>query len=312
MRRICLLLLALACSSSGGPGGGGTLAGYKPCDPASRVGGFTLELVPPDPSVSKPGTAQVAGSIQNGVDASQLWVAQASEGDCKLLGLPIPFCDPACGSDKPICTAQNKCIAEPMPQDVGTVTLGGLASPATAMKTGAKYYSPINMPYPPYGPDAEIELRASGGVYKPFTLHGRGIAPLGFTGTGVKVFRNQPLAVHWTPPVDSSYDRIVISLDIGHHGGIAARIECDVADSGSTTIPTTLINKLLDKGTAGFPSINVKRRTVDSTTVGAGCADFVVASPVEAVIEVDGVVSCNDNDLPCPGGKVCGRDYKCQ
>jgi hypothetical protein len=310
MRRVLLIpLVGLACSGSGSPGGG-TLAGYKPCDPASRVGGFTLELVPPDASISKPGTAQVAGVVQNGVDPSQLWETQASEGDCKLLGLPLPFCDPSCTGEKPICTAQNKCIATPAPQDVGTLTLSGLTSPATVMKTGMQYYSPISSPYPPYAPDAELELSASGGVYKSFTLHGRGIAPLSFSGAGVKVMRNQPLAVRWTPPVNASYDRVVISLDIGHHGGIAARIECDVADSGSATISSTLINKLLDKGTAGFPSINVKRRTVDSTTVGAGCADFVVASPVEAIVEVDGVVSCN-GDTPCPGGKVCGRDFKC-
>jgi hypothetical protein len=49
---------------------------------------------------------------------------------------------------------------------------------------------------------------------------------------------------------------------------------------------------------------------VDSTTVGTGCAEFVVASPVDAIIDVDGVVSCN-GDMPCPGGKVCGRDFKC-
>jgi protein-L-isoaspartate O-methyltransferase len=152
MRRIWLIpVLGLACSSSGAPGGG-TLAGYKPCDPATRVGLFTLQLVPPDPSTSTPGTAQIAGSIQNGVDPTQVWVAQASEGDCKLVGLPIPFCDPACPGEKPICAAQNKCMAEPMPQDVGSVTLGGLTAPATAMKMGARYYSPITMPYPPYGP----------------------------------------------------------------------------------------------------------------------------------------------------------------
>jgi hypothetical protein len=315
-RSSILLLLALACSSSESPGSGGPLAGYKPCDPASQVGRFTIELVPARADLGTPASTQINGFIQNAVDPSQVWQVQATDGDCKLLGLPIPFCDPGCTGAKPICTTQNRCIETPPYQDIGAVTVTGLSTPVTLTKTsglnGPTYTGSVNNPYPAYIPDAQIQLSATGGAYKAFSLLGRGIAPLNFSGAGIKVARDQPLTVRWAQTVEPSLSRIVVSLDIGHHGGIAARVECNVPDNGSATISASMINKLIEKGTAGFPSINVSRRTADSATVGPGCTEFAVASPVEQIIEVDGVISCNDNDLRCPAGRVCGRDFKCQ
>jgi len=35
-------------------------------------------------------------------------------------------------------------------------------------------------------------------------------------------------------------------LDIAHHGGIPARVECDVADTGAAAISAGLIGKLVE------------------------------------------------------------------
>ena len=84
--------------------------------------------------------------------------------------------------------------------------------------------------------------------------------------------------------------------------------------TGSATIPAGLINQLIEKGTAGFPTISLTRRTLDSQTIEPGCVDLSVASPVEREIEVEGVVSCNcdstvecpsDDPKPCHEGQVC-------
>ena len=138
--------------------------------------------------------------------------------------------------------------------------------------------------------------------------------------------RSQPLAVTWTPSAKSKSARIYLKLDIAHHGGIAARINCDLADSGSVTIPASLVTKLMDRGLAGFPSITLTRRTVDSTIVGPGCVDFVVASEEAREVEVEGVISCNTSeDKPtctpeevkdgckqCPTGMKCGDGFRCK
>ncbi len=102
-------------------------------------------------------------------------------------------------------------------------------------------------------------------------------------------------------------------VDIGHHGGIAARIDCHVGDTGSTRIPAALVNMLIGKGTAGFPSVSLTRRTIDSETLATGCVDLAVASSVERVVMVEGVTSCTNVGAgdECPTGQTCGADLKC-
>jgi hypothetical protein len=310
-RSSILLLLAVACSSGESPSGG-PLADYKPCDPSARAGRFALELKAANAALGTAAYAQVSGEVKEAVNPTQVWQPEATDGACKLLTLPTPFCDPACGGAKNLCTASG-CIAEPKPQDVGTVSVTGLSAPLTLMKSSMlAYYAPLpTTPYPPYNPDANIQLSATGGAAKAFALAGRGIAPLVFPEASIRIFRDQPLTLKWTPSISGNLDRVVVAIDVGHHGGIGARIECDVPDNGMTTISASLVGKLIAKGTAGFPSIILTRRTVDSTTLAAGCVDFSVASSVEQIVQVENEISCN-GDMPCPGGRMCGLDYKCK
>jgi hypothetical protein len=314
---------------TGGTGGGGTASplAYKPCDPAARVGGFAVVLKHVEGFT--PFTA-VEGSVRNAVDPTEAWVEMAKEGECRLMVGPMLVCNtPQCAAEQ-VCAGANKCIPAPASQDVGTVTVTGLGGALAIMPTMPPspvfYSSSLTDKYPPFGPEAEITLKTGGGKYPAFSLAGRGIEPLAFAGTGLKVARNQPLPVTWTASAKNKSARIHMKLDIAHHGGIAARINCDVADSGSLTIPATLVTKLMDRGLAGWPTLALTRQTVDSTTVGPGCVELVVASEVAREIEVEGVISCNTSkDMPtcppppdgdgckaCPAGMTCERDLRCK
>jgi hypothetical protein len=285
---------------------------YRPCDRANRVGGFAVQLVaektedtPPTPAF-----AAVTGAVRDRIDPRELWQQVQMDGACKVVDLPTLTCTPACAGTQ-ICAGNNRCVPEPSAQDVGAVTVTGLPAPLQPAAFNKTYYAPFPAGrYPPFANEAEVKLTTAGGAYPPFSLAGRGITPLAFTQTGLRVANDQPLAISWAAPAQAGSARIEIALDIAHHGGIGARIECDVPDSGSHTIPGALVTRLISFGTAGFPTITLTRRTVDSTTITPGCVEFAVASSVERPVEVEGVISCGE-DLPCPAGRTCGADRKC-
>jgi hypothetical protein len=324
-------LCAVACSSASSPdgtGGGGGAGGsggaggtvealaYKPCDRAMRVGGFTVEL---RANVGSSPLTNVSGGVKNAVDPLEAsWHELAKDGDCRVLTGKVLVCNPECAGSQ-TCAGDNKCVAEPVTQDTGTLTITGLTVPVSVpfenMQGGYNYSLPTGTtPYPPAAPEAVLALKTSGGKLPPFSLAGRGIEPLEFAGKGIKVMRDQPLTVTWKAPAKAGSARIHLAMEISHHGGFAARIECELADTGSTTIAAALVTKLMDQGLAGYPAINLTRQTADSTTTPAGCVDFVVASNVERLIDVEGVVSCNSNKkceagdqgcMDCPTGMKC-------
>jgi hypothetical protein len=187
----------------------------------------------------------------------------------------------------------------------------------SVMPTGRQYYADLGKAvYPPFASGAVIQLSASGGSLSAFTLAGRGITPLDFPAASLPVVRNQALTIHWTAPPSAESTQIFVRLDISHHGGGTARVECNVPDNGTMTIPAGLITQLVDRGTAGFPTLSLTRQTVDSKLIGAGCVDMVVASPVAREVEVAGSMTCNcdadhmaecptDDARPCPTGQTC-------
>jgi hypothetical protein len=299
--------------ASGGSGGGGSggnaasLLPYKPCDVDKRVGAFAMALAPA--TKTAPAFSTFQGGMNNAPTPSNNWPETAKDGDCHLVVGPRLVCTTPCSNDQ-VCAGQNQCLPQPVPQDLGIITLNGFSMPLTAKFVG-QYYVPLPMPFPPFPVDAPLSMTTAGGAYPSFSLNGRGIEPMEFAGNNLMARRDQPMVVSWTAPKKITSTRVFVRVDIAHHGGVAARIECDVADNGSMTIAGSLISKLIDQGTAGFPTVSLTRRTMDSTTVTPGCVELSVASPVEQPISVDGVISCNQEDLPCPTGKTCGVDQKC-
>jgi len=285
---------------------------YQPCDQAARVGGFEIRLV--DHGYHLPFTT-IAGAVRNAVDPGSVWPEVAAEGECRVIVGPMLRCDSPCSIDR-ICAPGNSCIPEPRSQNLGAVTITGLAQTVVIepiMPSFPLYYInlPPSAPFPPAPPDAEVRLRTGGGAYSPFSLTAHGVEPLRFEGKGLRVVRGQPLSVDWTPPVRPGLARIRILLELAPEAGIAARIACDVADTGSTAIPAALVEALLDRGTSAFPQITLTRRSVASTTIEPGCVELAVSSELVRDVEIEGVISCVD-DTQCPTGQRCRMNHACQ
>ena len=319
------LLGASACSSggsagTGGAGGGGVAAGgagvpsalvYKPCPVATDIGGFAMTLV--SPTIG----AQVNGKVKDAVapgDVTQV-LAQSDDGACRIMIGPALTCGTECANGT-TCGPTGTCVHTPVAVSVGKVTLTGLSSVASIDdKTTAYFTSIAKTAYPPYVVGNGLGLSTAGGVYAPLSLSVRGIAPLDVPDQALVVAMDQPLTVTWTPVADAAgAGNISITMDIAHHGGIAAQLICDWPDTGTGTIPGTLITKLMARGTAGFPIMTIARESVDSATVEAGCVEYKVLSSVEKMLMVEGVTSCSDSSvppLPCPSGSACGSDMKC-
>lgn len=298
--------------SGGGSGNGGTLA---TCPASTRVGGFAVQLIAA--AANRGAYTSFGGGVKDAVDPREARQEVAKDGACRLTAAVPLTCTPACTGVQ-ICAGQNQCVNEPTYQDVGTVTLSGLPTAITVAPVANQYYKDLSaVAYPPFAPGAQISLMSAGGKYAAFSLSGAGIAPLEFAGTGLDVARNRALAMTWTPPPASAgAARIFARMDIAHHGGGSARIECDLPDTGSAAIPAGLINQLIDRGTAGFPTLSLTRVVAASTNIAPGCVDLAIASPIERSLTVEGVMSCNctANDpaspceadgIPCPVGKTC-------
>ena len=136
---LLLPLLALACDDGSGsdeanttttqgegndntdPTGGDELRG--PCALADRVGGFSVAMEEIYTAFS--------GSVADGVVPVTVLEQVGGEGDCVLLRRNNPFCDPPCSPGQ-TCDFDGSCIPYPVNQDVGTVSVSGLAQAVEA------------------------------------------------------------------------------------------------------------------------------------------------------------------------------------
>jgi hypothetical protein len=273
---------------------------YRTCDPATRVGNFKIAL---DTAFTA-----VSGTIASAVDPIEVPRVLQQAGDCRLLGRRNPFCDPACGPDL-TCLDNGKCTPAPIPRSAGTVTISGLSAPVTMMPTGSSLrYDYLKLPHPGFAPGAAIQLRAGGADVGPFLLQGWGVTPVDLLTDGTVLDHGQDLVLHWTagPPGPA---RIALELQIDQHGMTRATLACEVADDGTTTIKAELIDALVALGATGFPTIRLSRRTVDATTLAAGCLELQVLSTVEHTVKVPGHDPCKGN-ADCPAGKTCATDLQ--
>jgi hypothetical protein len=326
LRRSVILAGALSLVSFGCGGGGGSLTGTggssgslsAPCSPSARVGGFSVQLIELDGSAPY---ASIGGGVLDGVDPAQVWQQKgAAAGACRLMVGPMLVCTTPCTNPQ-TCGGQNQCITPPTQQSAGVVTVTGVgAAPITMSPSSSSksYFAPVTDAYPPFVPGAPVRVQAAGATIPAFTLDSVGIEPLAFAGSGLTMSNGQPFAFTWTPPAAAGAARIYAKVEIGHHGGVAAQIDCDLPDTGSAEIPAALVSALIAEGVHGFPTLSLTRRTVVSANVGAGCVDFAVAAPVERSIGVcptptSCIVSCTEvgTATECPASQTCKADYTC-
>jgi hypothetical protein len=300
---------------------------HGPCELSTRVGGFAVQLV--ETMFGNPAYTSVSGGVRNAVKPSEVWTQEGdAAGGCRMMVAASYSCTTPCTGGM-ICGGQDVCIVEPTFQSAGVVTVTGVGTSTLNINPAGNAYNASpgsSAAFPPFSPGARVTLAAAGATIPAFTLYGEGITPLEFAGTNLKAEAGKDFAFTWTAPPPGGQTRIFARMEIGHHGGVAARIECDLPDTGSGTIPAALVTALVAKGIHGFPELSLTRRTTDSTQITQGCVDLAVASPAARAITActaSGVcpVSCNcttgvdcdlqDAPLPCAGGGTCKPDLTC-
>lgn len=304
-------------SSGGSASQGGASSGYQysPCAPEARVGGFSLAVI--RASGAAPASSQLAGGVYDATDPSKLWQKLESEGDCRLEIGPEFACSPQCGAGQ-TCSG-DACVPSPKLKSVGKVTVTGLATALSVNPLPSRndYYAPLAGEGPPFGSGAPLVLSAAGADYPGFTLESRGVTLLETATAELNLEPGQPLSLEWTPEAVDFGARVLISVDIAHHGGISAQVICDVADTGSAVIPAALLDALVARGVAGFPAIELARRAVSSANIEPGCVEFGVSSGAKLSLSVAGVASCDcpteDTECAaCPSGQLCQTNLTCK
>jgi hypothetical protein len=264
---------------TGGTGNGGglpALTHFRPCDAASRAGGFEIQLVDAVGSVAA--RTEIRGAVRDAADPGRISQVVATDGSCSLIVDQAPSCDAACPAFK----------------DVGLVTIvavgAGAHAPAIDIAPGPDntYAHTLNDPYPPFLPGTEVILHGRGGFDGgAFAMTGRGVPSMQFDPAGLIVRRGQPLSLSWSPPDPPAVSRVRAALDVARGVSPPARIECDFPDTGSAAVPAALLDQLLDRGVAADPSLRITRQTVDSTTIAPACVELAVTSTVESAVTVE-------------------------
>ena len=283
-------------------------------------GAFTLSLntarEATDTSAESPARTSFLGLVNDGEKPSpNSWVEEQSAAGCKLYTPVSPLCDPSCGSSA-ACVSDNMCAPYPKSQSVGTITLMGVGdAPVDMTPVGSSNnYQPkagTSLPYPPCAESAILSLSVEGGMFESFELQTKCIAPLEFQGP-IKLEKATPLKLSWQAPGDPTLARIQLRLNISHHGGSRGEIRCDVEDSGALELPAAMVDRLLELGVAGFPTI-ILSRVSSGGAVGGGPenVEFIVQQYVERAVEIEGLVSCNEMQT-CPEGQTCQADLTCK
>lgn len=286
------------------------------------LGSFTVQLVAPrleTDGTTTPGFTSVLGKVYDGVQPETvIWETEASEAGCTLATPRVPFCSVGCGSTA-ACVADETCQPYPTSQSVGAATLAGVHTAADdttiELSAVANTYQPpagVTLAYPGFAEGDAVTVAASGSAFtSAFTVGARGVSSLELVGSAaIALVAGQPLALAWTAP-GAGDSTVHVKLDISHHGGSKGKVECDVGDTGSLALPAAMVDRLLELGAAGFPTVIVTRSTVGHAAAASGHVDLVVSSQVEVPIGVPGIESCTD-DTDCTAPETCQSDLTCK
>ncbi len=272
------------------------------CPMAEDLGGFLV--------VSGAEDSGVQGAVADGVVPISVLEEIASEGGCALMRRNNPFCDPACDPGE-TCDFKGDCLPYPSNQDLGTVTITGLASPVELEPVfpGNTYYD-TSLPSPPFEAGDLVTLRMPGGVYGPARLHGVGVEAIVPLDEEWSVEAGADMIVHWQAPTAAvSRGEIALSLNIDQHGTSPGTLLCSFEDDGEATVPAAVLQTLVDTGVTGFPSGALQRRTQDHADLTVGCMDLTLSSSSNVDVDVIGYTSCI-SDADCPEGQECNEELQ--
>jgi hypothetical protein len=311
-------------AGSGAGSGGAATAGSagqtgQRKSPAILVGSFTLKLdaerapTPLDPDGSD-AVASVLGVLGDAPTPLQKQHVTTEElGECRLLVPNIPNCSTNCVTMNAVCTADDVCTPKPTPYGVGIVHLTA-GSAETDLEYEAKNYqlsADVKLPYPPCKEGEPVTIEAEGGEFEPFSIETRCIGELEVGGP-FALEPGKPVKLAWSAPQDDELAFIHIRLNISHHGGDRGELQCDVPDTGAYEIPASLVDKLLDLGVAGFPTIQLTRTVVAHAEGEPAKVTLEVKMLVEREVTIPGLVSCASDSSACPAGQECQTDLTCK
>jgi hypothetical protein len=281
-------------AGSGGRATSDTLGGE--CDIASRVGRFSVE--------AQSDFGVVQGAVFEAVVPTSIPRLASEDGPCRLLERRNLVCTPACVGAT-TCGEGGACVPYPRQISVGNVTISGLTQPTNLapQNPGNGYFAP-GADNPPFAVGSEITLTAAGESGRPgFELSGFGSRPLG-TKPSWLIERGKGLNVLWENGDPAARTRVTVEFSVDQHGLSPLTLVCEFEDTGTATIPASVVDRLLDSGVSGFPNGRVFRRTADRVVLDFGCVDLLVGSPLAADVTVAGVVPCKKT-ADCPMGQTC-------
>jgi hypothetical protein len=302
-----------AAVSGAGAGAGAGVPADASAGDDDLYGSFNVSFVPADPGSMSDARTSIIGKFSDGpTPSAEVWMVEREAESCQLYVPERVFCQPACDSSA-ACVHGNTCMLYPMATTVGTVTLTGVGASPIAMDPIANNYQPkssASVPYPPCNEGDTLVLTAAGGGEAGFEISAKCIAPLEFDDD-LTLQKGQPLKLTWSAPGQTNLARVGVKLDISHHGGSTGKIECEVADTGSLEIPAMLVDRLVELGTAGFPTIAVTRKVLAAGSGSAKNVALTIAAPIERPVVIPGLVSCS-KDTDCSSGQSCQPNRACK
>jgi hypothetical protein len=297
---VALTALASACGSSGATPDGGSDA---PAGPA-LYGSVVVDLITDDHTAFLGLFYDGPKPVTEPMDVAQ------TQGDCRLVTPRAVSCTPACPSGQ-ACTGTNQCMPSPEPVNVGVLHVTGLGDKdldlEPAIPDMPSYQAVPTLPYPSCAEGGDVTASATG-----FTLAAKCVGALEVTSTiPIPVTSGQPMRLAWKAPGKAGISRVLIVLEISHHGNYKGQIECDVADTGTFDIPAPLVTALVALGRAGYPTVKVARTSVAKAPTQPN-VNLAVSSRLELAVDT-GVISCGGGDSPpCPANMTCQTDHTCR
>ena len=272
------------------------------CPLDKKLGTFSVRTLDDYPIVN--------GTVSDSVNPVSILTEVKKEGRCSLLKKENPVCEPNCNSEQ-VCDLSGKCIDRPVSLNVGTVELKGLLKNISMepVQPGNKYFDTTMEEMPPYNIGNKITLTSIGGSYIPLKLFGAGVELLTLKTQSILIQNGTDLIIEWDKPKKELGTKIHIKINIDQHGASPVSLFCLFDDTGSASIPSSIIEALLNSGVSGYPSGLITRKTVDSMDFENGCVDFEVSVPKELSVNVDGVTPCK-NDEDCPDGQTCNLEIE--
>lgn len=242
---------------------------------------------------------------------NETWEPTATEGQCQLVERRRVECSEACVAPDS-CAEGGLCLQEPATSDLGQLRVWGLETKALQpfidlelLPTGTYVLLRDSLQFPPFDAGDEIVFEASGGASGgAFVVGVQAIEALELTSEEAVPFEpDTPVTLTWEPGTVETAT-LSVTVDISFHGGNFGQIRCETEDSGQLTISAEMVTRLIDLGVAGFPHVELLRRSQAFVNQGGNHIEFNVVSSKFQLLSVPGVRSCTDDDQ-CEAGETC-------